>query len=170
MRPTNREASEFGDIWIREATASDAVDIASVHARAVLAVDRRYYSDQEIASWSGRVNPRGAQRLSELLRTSVFLVAETEGRIVGFAQLVPAQQEVRAVYVLPEAGGQGIGSALLARLEIAARGLGIETVELRASLNAVPFYAASGYERLEDTTHRLADGTELRCVRMRKSL
>jgi N-acetylglutamate synthase-like GNAT family acetyltransferase len=97
-------------------------------------------------------------------------VAETEGRIVGFAQLVTAQQEVRAVYVLPEAGGRGIGSALLARLEIAARGLGIEAVELRASLNAVPFYLASGYEQLEDTTHRLADGTELRCVRMRKSL
>jgi GNAT superfamily N-acetyltransferase len=59
---------------------------------------------------------------------------------------------VRAVYVLPEAGGQGIPSALLARIEIAARSLGIEAIELSASLNAVPFYVASGYEQLKETT------------------
>ena len=40
----------------------------------------------------------------------------------------------------------------------------------RWSLNAVPFYRAHGYEQLEETTHRLADRVELRCIRMRKIL
>lgn len=130
MNSKNREPATSGTVRIRDATTSDAVDIADVHTRAILAIDRRFYNDSEITAWSWRLNPKREQRFSESLKESVFLVAEEEGQILGFAQLVPAEREVRAVYVLPEAGGRGIGGALLDRIEITALEMGIQAVEL----------------------------------------
>lgn len=161
---------ETGDVRIREATEADALAVGEVHSSAIQAIDRSLYSDREIASWGGRVNPERWQDFPEILTKSVFLVAEQGVRLVGFAQLVTDEREVRAVYVRPDVGGQGIGSALLAQIETAARNRKIDALELKASLNAVPFYRGHGYEQLEETTHRLADGVELRCIRMRKTL
>jgi len=105
-----------------------------------------------------------------MLSDSEFLVAETGGSVVGFSQLLPESCEVRAVYVDPDAQGGGVGSALLERIESVAREMGLEEVELRSSLNAVSFYSNRGCKRVQDTTHRLADGSELPCVLMRKRL
>ena len=160
----------MGNVRIREATETDASAVEEVHSSAIQAIVRGFYSDREIDSWGGRVNPERWQSFPEILTKSVFLVAEQGDRLVGFAQLVTDEREVRAVYVRPEVGRQGIGGALLAQIEAAARDRKIDALELKASLNAVPFYRAHSYEPLEETTHRLADGVELRCVRMRKTL
>lgn len=158
------------DVTIRRATVEDESAILEVHRRAVQAIDRRFYTETQIASWGGRLNPAEEAALEEILGCSDLLVAVRAGRVVGFAQLVPAGGEVRAVYVDPEVGGRGVGSALLDRLEGIAVERGLEDLELRASLNAVPFYRARGWTATEETTHRLVDGTEIPCVRMRKSV
>jgi len=77
---------------------------------------------------------------------------------------------VCALYVDPRYGRRGIGRELLDNLEEVARERGLPDLELKASLKAVAFYLACGYERVAEAALRLSDGTELRCVRMRKRL
>lgn len=158
-------------IGVRRAVEADAASVEEVHRRAVEAVDRRFYSDDEITSWAGRRDAETRRaRFADRLEGSVFLIADRGSRLVGFAQMIVESHEVRALYVDPRYGRRGVGAVLLDRLEEVARERELPDLELKASLNAAPFYLARGYERLDEATHRLADGTELRCVRMRKEL
>jgi L-amino acid N-acyltransferase YncA len=107
MIARGRVPIKMGDVRIREATEADASAVEEIHSSAIQAVDRSFYSDREIQSWGGRVNPERWQSFPEILTKSVFLVAEQEGRLLGFAQLVTDEHEVRAVYVRPEVSGKG---------------------------------------------------------------
>ncbi|MEM4780046.1 MAG: GNAT family N-acetyltransferase, partial [Halalkalicoccus sp.] len=68
-----------------------------------------------------------------------------------------ADAEVTGVYVDPSAARQGIGSTLLADLERYGRERGVRTLALSASLNAVPFYQAHGYERVREYRHEFSN-------------
>lgn len=82
-----------------------------------------------------------------------FWLVEREGAIVGTAGYYPTQRgqqavELRKMYLLPAARGQGLGRFLLQQLEaaIAARGfqqIWIETASILTA--AVKLYESSGY-------------------------
>lgn len=100
------------------------------------------------------------------------------GRVVGFGDARPEPSgytdgvdgEIRAVYVHPDAARTGVGSAILADLEGWARGRGVASLGLHASLNAVPFYEARGYDRVGERTHEFEGGVEAPVVEMHKRL
>ena len=75
---------------------------------------------------------------------------------------------VRAVYVDPDHAGEGVGTALLRRLEIEARDEGLESLGLLASINARGFYEYHGYEPLGERTFDFGDGVEGPAVEMRQ--
>lgn len=77
---------------------------------------------------------------------------------------------MRAVYVHPRAGRQGVGALIIRELERRAIVRQVPSLELVASLNAVEFYRREGYEVLSHGSHRLANGQEMPRVQMRKSL
>jgi putative acetyltransferase len=77
------------------------------------------------------------------------VVAERDD-IVEFGNVVPADDEVRAVYVHPEYARRGVGSTVLAHLEGYALGTGAKRLELQASLNAVEFYERRGYRPVRE--------------------
>jgi putative acetyltransferase len=95
---------------------------------------------------------------------------EPAGQIIGFGSIVPANSELRAVYVDAAHGGQGVGRALLARLEELARDAGVAELRMDASINAVPFYEVNGFTSLERGEHVMSSGGRMACVRMRKAL
>jgi GNAT superfamily N-acetyltransferase len=66
-------------------------------------------------------------------------LAESEGEVVGFFSLVGS--ELDALFVTPEAIGQGFGASLLKAALSQARAQGIEAIEFDADPQAVPFYA-----------------------------
>jgi putative acetyltransferase len=98
------------------------------------------------------------------------LVATLNGRVVGIGAVVPAGRELRACYVHPDAGRRGVGRAIVAALEAEARAQAAPWLDLDASLNAAPFYAALGYAVVEHGSHTLNGGAIMACVRMRKTL
>ncbi len=55
--------------------------------------------------------------LAYRMRNNVVLVAEDEGKVVGFAEFTPIQDplevELSAIYILPNHQGKGIGTQLL---------------------------------------------------------
>ena len=83
-----------------------------------------------------------------------FWVVEQEGQIVGTAAYYPIHRspqavEVRKMYLLPTARGQGLGRFLLQQLEqaIAARGFQTIWIETASVLKeAVQLYESSGYQ------------------------
>jgi putative acetyltransferase len=72
--------------------------------------------------------------------------------------------------VLPELAGQGTGRSLFERCLLEIRRYGPERLLVRASLNAVPFYARLGFERLQPIDMPLPGGGALPCVLMEREL
>ncbi len=152
---------------IRKATLEDCSAILRIHASAVRAIPAGLYTIEEIEAWAV---PREIESYRQAIQDKEFYVADRGGGVVGFGVLNRYAQVIEALYVTAEAKGQGIGARLLLRLEERGRELGMETVGLNASLNAVGFYERAGYVAQEETTYRLATGLEIRCVPMSKAL
>lgn len=152
---------------IRPARPTDAEGICEVHVAAVRTTCASHYQPHELAAWSDRLRPASYERV---LRERVMVVAEQDGRLVGFGQLHPETEEIEAIYVHPDAGRQGVGQALHDALEAEARKLRLTRLKLYASLNAVGFYEHLGYRRGEPTTLSITPEVPLRCLRMEKAL
>ncbi|MBW4482158.1 MAG: GNAT family N-acetyltransferase [Tildeniella torsiva UHER 1998/13D] len=83
-----------------------------------------------------------------------FWVVETDGELVGTAGYRPTQRgegavELRKMYLLPQARGQGLGRYLLSTLESAIQQRGFTDIWLETASvlkEAVGLYEASGYE------------------------
>lgn len=152
---------------IRRAEENDCDAIAKVHTRSIRGLCSPFYRSEEIAAWVGLRNPDSYR---EVTRTRVVFVAEQDGEVVGFSQFDPDKGELEALYVLPEAGGGGLGAALLSRQEEEAFQRGSERMGLSSTLNAESFYARHGYRSLGPAKHQIPGGFVLDCVRMEKKL
>src|SRR5262249_50102911 len=124
-----------------------------------------YYSPEEIEAFAA---PRPIESYEQLVQTRDFYVATSDDVIVGFGVLNRETGMIDAVFASPEAKGQRVGLTLLQTLEKLARSLGIKTLSLNASLNAVGFYLKAGYEAQQESTYQLASGFRIRCVPMTK--
>lgn len=106
--------------------------------------------------WSRRATLFGADRQPG--RTSTLLSPATD----------PAR--IRAFFVDPAFARRGIGRALLAHCEAAARADGFTSFTLMATLPGVRLYAAHGYAPVERVHHPLPDGQSIEFVAMHRSL
>jgi GNAT superfamily N-acetyltransferase len=77
---------------------------------------------------------------------------------------------IRAFFVHPEWARRGIGTIILDACESAAAAAGFRRLEMGATLTGVPFYAAMGYQALENLEVPLTGGLSLPIVRMAKKL
>src|SRR5262245_1417733 len=129
---------------------------------------------------------------SELIRDGTYFVAESGGRLIaggGWGQrktlfggdrrdgrqsalLDPATDaaRIRAFFVHPDFARRGLGRALLARCEAAARAAGFRAAELMATLTGVPLYRGCGYAGGERVEFPLPGGLRITFVPMRKTL
>jgi GNAT superfamily N-acetyltransferase len=123
----------------REAVAAELIDAMAAEMAAVYA---------EIFPMDGRSNYR-----PELFDPSqdLFLVGEFLGKPLACGGLRWFDEdivEVKRMYVAPSARGQGVGRALLTRLEAEARRLGYSEVVLETGVaqpHAIALYEGAGY-------------------------
>ncbi|WP_263146737.1 GNAT family N-acetyltransferase [Pseudomonas sp. RIT-PI-AD] len=133
---------------IRLARRSDAAAVSGVILAALRESNARDYSAEVIARVETSFGPAAVERLIEQRQVYVALL---EGRILGTASLDGAV--VRSVFVAPEAQGRGIGRALMAEVERAARAAGVRSLAVPASITAESFYAGLGFETVETRYH-----------------
>lgn len=152
---------------VRRARREDDEAIGRMHLAAIRELCREHYRPEEIEAWAA---PRGINYYVEAIEGKEFYVAEDDGKIIGFGTLNMASGEVEAVYVHPAAIRRGVGLKLVRTLEGVAREAGLKSLHLCASLNAIEFYEHAGFEKLHETSHRLANGVEIACVLMSKEL
>lgn len=86
----------------------------------------------------------------QMIASGQVFAAERDGRIVGFATIVPHEgneAELDGIFVEPAEWRHGIGAALLRRIEDEALAWGCRRLHVLASPNVEGFYIAAGFIR-----------------------
>jgi N-acetylglutamate synthase-like GNAT family acetyltransferase len=116
-----------------------------------------------------------------LLASGTYYVAElATGSLVGCGGWTPERPGTKSVEpglghirhfaVHPDWTRRGVGRAILAFCDRAARAAGIRTFECYSSLNAETFYRALGFVRIREMDLELKPPVVLRGVLMRRNL
>jgi ribosomal protein S18 acetylase RimI-like enzyme len=94
-----------------------------------------------------------------------------EPEVLGFSShRIDGTDHGTAVYVRGRAARLGIGSALFRAAEASAIAAGATSIDIDASLAAVEFYKAHGFEEVGRGMHPLPCGRSMACVFMKKDL
>ena len=101
-------------IVVRAMHPGDVPAFFPIHSRSVRVLAAGHYSPDGMEAWSGPLteegflaNPHGEIRL----------IADLDGRAVGFGALVLSPPELRACYVMPDVARKGVGTALVREIE-----------------------------------------------------
>lgn len=111
---------------VRPATEQDADALAAIYSHAVLTGFGTFEEEPPSA-----IDMEGRRRLIAD-RDLPYLVAEDEGRVMGFAYAGPFRARAAyrytledSVYVAPDAAGKGVGRALLTAIIAACEAMGV---------------------------------------------
>ncbi|MBX7514411.1 GNAT family N-acetyltransferase [Qipengyuania sp. GH38] len=135
---------------IRLAKPDDAEDLPAIERAA-----GRLFLEVEGLSGVAGMHAITAEKQRAMIRKGHCLVAESEGRIVGFLSTEPHRRElhIREFSVLPAMQGQGIGAVLLRAIGVDALNSGFAALTLTTFIDVpwnAPFYARLGFETVED--------------------
>jgi GNAT superfamily N-acetyltransferase len=155
----------------RAAAEDDAGEMIEVHYAAVHAVGTEYYSTAVLLAWSPSPDEGRRQWLANLIAqdsTRCTIAVSEQNKIMGFCIALPAQAQLKALYVHPDFTQQGVGHGLLHNIELQCRSCGLEALELNASYNAERFYQRGGYRALGPVDQALANGSTMGSIHMVK--
>lgn len=124
----------------RLARREDAPRLFEVRRRSILELAPSGMSIEDVEAWAGQLTLAGMERK---LRELEIWMAELDDVVAGWGAI--RGDTLAGLYIVPEYAGQGVGAALLDRLEGLMRGRGFEAVDAEASPNALGFYLRRGY-------------------------
>ena len=128
-------------ISIRPATVGERGELEALQWRASLVWEE--YREALLA------HPDAIELPEEQIVEGRTIVAEVEGRIVGFAVVLPradGEAELDGLFVEPSAWRSGIGTRLIADAVILAAAAGAEFLHVVANPLAEGFYSSRGFE------------------------
>lgn len=132
-------------VQVRAFTDTDIDAIVSLFYETVHEVNKRDYLQEQLDAWASQDDkPLKLQIWGQSMRQNIAYVAEIDGKLVGFSDLTPHGLLDR-LYVHKDFQRQGIASALVNRLEEAARHAGMVEIDTEASITAKPFFESRGY-------------------------
>jgi len=124
----------------RLATSGDAPRLFDVRRRSILELATPAMSIADAEAWAGQLNLAG---MEQKLRDLEIWIAEAEDVVAGWGGI--RDDHLEALYTAPEFAAQGVGAALLDRLEGLMRERGFAAARAEASPNALAFYLRRGY-------------------------
>lgn len=166
---------------IREAMLSDAETIAEIHVASWRSAYRGQIPDALLDSLDSAKRAAFWQAHLADARFRTF-VAEMDGRIIGFCDLIPSRDldsnpqtsaEIAAIYIHPNHWRRGAGRALCHRVFEIARNTGYKIITLwalKSNTAAQRFYKALGFEPDGGAKSESLDGYLLHEVRFRRLL
>jgi putative acetyltransferase len=158
---------------IRRAAAADAALLAAIHRESIETLGARAYAPEMVAVWARPCVPqRYLDQMARGERYFLALAGSAGEEVLGFSSYRLEDGKHRtAVFVAERAARRGVGCALFRAAEAEARAAGAAEVHVDASVGAVGFYLAVGFEELGRGEHRLRDGRgAMACAFMRKRL
>ncbi|PWU19698.1 MAG: hypothetical protein C5B49_05370 [Bdellovibrio sp.] len=160
------------EISIKPARVEDAPELVRVHFNSVHSTGAQFYSKEICQEWSPVPSQQRTKALIQAISSGkeIMFVAWVNSEVAGFASIVPAEFELRAVYVDPKFGRHGVGRMLLHRVEIEARNRGLAKLQMHASLSAEGFYKTQGYKEIARISHTLVSGKKMPAIKMEKTI
>jgi len=150
---------------IRRFRPEDAAEVARMHRRSIRRINAKDYPSEQVRAWSGRTS---AKRMRDSIKLGITrFVAIEDMKIIGFADF--NGEELTGLYIHPDYVGQGVGTALLKRLEEEAKKRGITKFSVTSTITAKAFYQKQGYKVLGESIHEV-DEHKLRVFKLEKKL
>lgn len=131
-----------GAIAIRPYAAADTGAVGELFRASVQGLAARDYTPSQLRAWAPDLTDD--QEFGERCRRRSTWVAEIEGRIAGFSDL-NTDGHVDMLYVHPDFARRGVASALLRRIEQAARATDIRRLYTEASMTARAVFEKAGF-------------------------
>ncbi len=131
----------------RPVEKEDGTSLCAVHRAAILVLGRHAYSEEEVESWAHDLSTSTDVDAMESEGQSAEVAVDETGTVVAFCSL--KEDEVKALYVHPDAADKGVDGALTARAEVAIAAAGYRTVRVEASASGLAFHKRLGYRRIE---------------------
>ena len=162
-------------IALRPFRQGDGEKILKLHRRAVNEIACENYDSEILNAWAtpltdDLIKIKGIE-FNEKWKLGVFtIIAEIDGKMAGFGEVVTKQKLLLAVYINPDYKRMGVGKAILCELENIAKKNGATELLMDSSLTAEPFYKIHGYEIIDYGIHTLNSGAKMKCVKMKKKL
>ena len=133
-----------GAFRVRLYHPQDLEELIRLFYETVHTVKRQDYTQQEVDAWVPSVESVDRAAWGESLAAHFTVVAEQEGRLLGFGDMDDTGYLDR-LYVHKDFQGRGVASALAQALEGYAVGLGVKELSVHASRTALPFFQGRGY-------------------------
>lgn len=155
-------------IRYRAALSRDAADQAEVFHHAVMQGAAGHYTLAQREAWAGAL-PREAS--AWVVRQALYttLVADCDGRCVGFVELDASEGRIETLYVWPSLGRRGIATQLLELAEQSLLEQGVTRLRIEASLVLADALGRHGWRRIGDEWVE-RQGESLPRVRLEKAL
>ncbi|MEJ6395161.1 GNAT family N-acetyltransferase [Gymnodinialimonas sp. 2305UL16-5] len=152
---------------IRPYRPADAIGLATLFHRAVQEGTAQHYSAEQRQAWCNA--PPTSEGWRARVEEAVTIVAERDGRHLGFMTMDMETGYLDFAYVAPEVMGKGVAAALYAVIEGRARTQGLARLETEASLLAQPFFKRHGW-RIVKRQEVERSGVKIPNARMEKRL
>jgi ribosomal protein S18 acetylase RimI-like enzyme len=144
--------------------------MAVAHRDSISTIGSQFYPPDTVAAWAAGLS--ADVYVNAMAGGEVFFIAnDGHEDVLGFSShRVDGAVHGTSVYVRGLAARRGIGSSLFQLAEADAIAAGASSLEIDASLAAVQFYRAHGFEEIGRGEHELPSGQRMECVFMRKEL
>jgi putative acetyltransferase len=153
-------------VVVRPYVALDAERTLEIFFAAVRRTAAGDYSAEQVAAWAGTSDDRRDWARQRAAANTA--VAELDGRVVGFVD-IDHSGYIDMLFVAPEAGRRGVGSALLTWAVEQARQAGVAEVRANVSITARPLFKAHGFQ-VEAERRPVVRGVEMPNFSMRRTL
>ena len=109
-------------ITARKAISEEFDDFKKVVVESVLELCKHHYTHAQLKSLLAQYP--GRELYEKWIHERVLVVAEDDGKIVGFAQYFPPNSSIEAIHVLPSQVKRCVGKNLIGLIEDIARNQG----------------------------------------------
>lgn len=130
---------------LRRYCPADLEELIQLFYHTVHTVARKDYTQEEVEAWVPSPESVDRDAWGDSLGAHYTLVAERDGKLLGFGDLDETGYLDR-LYVHRDFQGKGVASAITEALEQYAKSLGAEKVTVHASRTAKPFFENRGYQ------------------------
>ena len=127
---------------LRKYDETDADQVLQLFKETIFTINKKDYSQEQLEVWA---NSFSKEELNCRLKNSHTHVAVMDGKAIGFGNL-NEKAVIDLLFTHKDFQGQGVGSAILNRLESEAIMSGFNETYTEASITAKPFFQAKGYE------------------------
>ena len=162
-------------ISVRPAKKDEWKSVLNIQRRAIHEIACTDYSPEVLNSWGSSLNKdllsKEVADFETKAEQGIFtVVAEVDGILAGFGEVVPKQNLLLAIYINPDFKRQGVGTKILSELERITKKEGADFLRMDSSLTTEHFYVSCGYQVIERGFHTLSSAGKMACIKMKKNL